>query len=321
MKILVVQIGKIGDMVITTPLFRAIHQEIPDAHIHVLLSRRGAPVVADNPHIKKIILYRKNPFRLFFLFIRLYFTRYDFLIDPKDHFSTESAIFARISRAAVKVGFNKPGAGKKVFSHPLPSQEENFSLHCAARNLLPLGFLGISTPFDIKPELFPNSILQSKMRERYVLDGAAIILLNLSTGDPCRRWKMEKWSAVAGFCIEGCFQVFLSFQPSDSAMAQEIHAKNPKVVLFRSESIREVIALMPHVRLVVTPDTSIVHIASAFNIPQVALFPRVEWNLNKFRPLSDQSIVLEPSEGAALASIRTEDVVEAMRNLLQSDAR
>jgi ADP-heptose:LPS heptosyltransferase len=68
---------------------------------------------------------------------------------------------------------------------------------------------------------------------------------------------------------------------------------------------------------VVTPDTSVVHIASAFNVPQVALFPPVEWNLHKFRPLSDRSVVLQPSEGAPLASIRTEDVIEAMENLLQ----
>ena len=140
MKILVVQIGKIGDMILTTPLFKALHQNMPGAHIHVLASRRGAPVVKGNPHLNAIVVYRKDPLRLFFLFIRIRCMRYDFLIDPKDHYSTESALLAQITRANVKVGFNKPGGN--VFSHPLPTQEENFALHAAERNLLPMKSLG-----------------------------------------------------------------------------------------------------------------------------------------------------------------------------------
>jgi heptosyltransferase III len=321
MKILVVQLGKIGDMVLTTPLFRAIHREFPEARIHVLLSRRGAPVVAENPRIEKIILYRKNPLRLISLFMRLRLARYDFLIDPKDHYSTESAILARVSRAAVKVGFNSQGRRKNVFTRSLPGQEENFFLHAVERNLLPLGFLGIPppSPSDKRPELFPSLSLLSKIRENYVLEGASIILLNLSTGDACRRWEAKKWAEVAEFCLERNFQVFLSFQPSDCALAEDIHTLLPETTLFRSDSIREVIALIPHVRLVVTPDTSIVHIASAFNIPQIALFPPVEWNLHKFKPLSDRAVVLQPPEGAAPATIRAGDVIEAMENLLQLD--
>jgi ADP-heptose:LPS heptosyltransferase len=75
-------------------------------------------------------------------------------------------------------------------------------------------------------------------------------------------------------------------------------------------------ALVPQVCLVVTPDTSVVHIASAFNVPQVALFPPVEWNLNKFRPLSDSSIVLQPKEGETIAAIPVEVVVKAIHKTL-----
>ena len=316
MKILVIQLGKIGDMVLTTPLFRALHQELPEAHIDVVASRRGAPVIADNPHIHKILLYRKNPLRMLFLFFKLRASRYDFFIDPKDHFSRESALLARMSKAAVKIGFNRPGTGKNVFSRSLPGQEENFLLHASERNLLPLRFFGVQKPQDRRPELFPNILLQSKIQDRYTMSGSSIILLNLSTGDACRRWEKEKWSAVTGFCIKKCFQVFLSFTPADSDEAKSIQRKHAEAVLFRSESIKDVIALMPYVRLVITPDTSIVHIASAFNIPQVAMFPRMEWNFNKFKPLSDHSVVLQPSECSSIADIRTEDVLEAMRNLL-----
>ena len=312
MKILVVQIGKIGDMTLTTPLFRAIQQASPQAQIHVLASHRGAPVIRGSPRVKKIVIYRKDPLGFLFFLIKMRSTRYDFLIDPKDHFSTESAIIAKMSGADVKIGFNRPG--QKVFSHSLPAQEENFVMCACARNLLPLKFLGIPDNSDIRPELFPDPLLQAKIRDRYDLKGARTILLNLSAGDAYRRWEVEKWSAVARFCLDKGFQVLLSFQPSDAALAQRVQQLQPKAFLFDSKSIREMIAIIPLIRLIVTPDTSIVHIASAFNIPQVALFPPVEWNLNKFRPLSDRSIVLQPKEGEFIASIRAQDVIKAIES-------
>jgi ADP-heptose:LPS heptosyltransferase len=75
------------------------------------------------------------------------------------------------------------------------------------------------------------------------------------------------------------------------------------------------VALAPLVNVVVTPDTSMVHIASAFNIPQIALFPSVEWNLRKFRPLSDSSIVIQPKPGEQLATIPVDDVVKALESI------
>jgi heptosyltransferase III len=315
MKILVVQIGKIGDMTLTTPLFRAINQALPQAQIHVLTSHRGSPVIRDSPRIKKNFIYRKDPLGLLFFLIKMRFTRYDFLIDPKDHFSTESAIIAKLCRADIKIGFNRPG--KKAFSYPLPAQVKNFDMHACTRNLLPLKFLGISDASDIRPELFPDPILQATIQDRYDLKNARTILLNLSAGDAGRRWEVEKWSEVAQYCLGKSFQVLLSFQPSDATLARRVQELQPKTQLFDSQSIGEMIALIPQVRLVVTPDTSIVHIASAFNVPQVALFPPVEWNLNKFKPLSDRSIVLQPKEGESIASIKAQDVIAAIESMLK----
>jgi ADP-heptose:LPS heptosyltransferase len=313
MKILVVQLGKIGDMVLTTPLFRAIKEKFPDAQIHVLASRHGAPVVANHPRLRKIFVYSKDPFRFPALLIRLFLERYDIWIDPKDHYSMEGALLARVSRAKTKAGFNKKG--KSVFSHSIAGQEECFSLHASSRNMRALKFLGITDQFDIRPELFPDAILQEATRARYSTREAKTILLNISAGDSCRYWEAQKWEAVAGFCEKKGFRVLLSFVPPDAALAQHIHARQPAVELFISSSIKDMIALMPDMRVVVSPDTSIVHIASAFNIPQIALFPASEWNLNKFRPLSDLSIVLQPGKEAAISTIPAADVVKALESL------
>jgi ADP-heptose:LPS heptosyltransferase len=313
MKILIVQIGKIGDTVLTTPLIRAIAENIPYVEIHVLLSRRGVPVVSGNPHVKKILLYRKDPLHLFATIARIRLGRYDVWVDPKDHYSTEGAVLARMSGVKKKIGFNAPG--RRVFSQALPSQEENFSKHAALRNCAPLAFLGIPTTENIRPQLFPDPRLDAAIREEYGPWDGRTALLNISAGDACRLWDIAKWSVAAQWCLRRGLRVLISFQPSDGALARQLHELQPKTRLFHSSSIREMVALAPLVNVVVTPDTSMVHIASAFNIPQIALFPSVEWNLRKFRPLSDSSIVIQPKPGEQLATIPADDVVKALESI------
>jgi ADP-heptose:LPS heptosyltransferase len=72
---------------------------------------------------------------------------------------------------------------------------------------------------------------------------------------------------------------------------------------------------MPLVNLVVTLDTSVVHIASAFDVPQIALFPDVEWNLKKFRPLSSLSVVVQPEKGEMVSTIPVERVIGEIEKL------
>jgi ADP-heptose:LPS heptosyltransferase len=315
MKILIVQIGRIGDMVLTTPMFRALANHVPGAEIHVLASPRGLPVLQGNPHVKKVIVYRKDPFSRLSIIFRLWLTRYNWLIDPKDHLSREGALLARVCRAKNKVGYN--GDGGKTYSIGISSQNENAELHAIARNLASLRPLGVSGDAGNRPDLFPDTLLQKEIRRQFPQDGAAIVLLNISAGKSIRRWTVEKWAEAAAFCLARGLRVLVSFQPSDARDAAALHALQPGVVLYRSSTINGIIALMPLVKLVVTPDTSAVHIASAFNVPQIALFPCVEWNLIKFRPLSSLSVVVQPEKEEAVSTIPAEKVVGEIEKMLE----
>lgn len=53
-KILVIRLSSIGDIVLTTPVVRALNEQIPSAEIHFLVKNNFASVVENNPHIDKI---------------------------------------------------------------------------------------------------------------------------------------------------------------------------------------------------------------------------------------------------------------------------
>src|SRR5512139_3704285 len=60
MKILVVKRDKIGDLLLTTPLLAHLKREIPSASIHVLANDYNAWVVADDPDVERVWIYRRT---------------------------------------------------------------------------------------------------------------------------------------------------------------------------------------------------------------------------------------------------------------------
>lgn len=58
MKILVVRFSSIGDVVLTTPVFRCIKNQHPDAEIHFVTKKAFVGLVSNNPNINKVWSYK-----------------------------------------------------------------------------------------------------------------------------------------------------------------------------------------------------------------------------------------------------------------------
>ncbi|HEX7411098.1 MAG TPA: glycosyltransferase family 9 protein [Bacteroidales bacterium] len=56
-KILVIRFSSIGDIILTTPVVRCLATQMPEAEIHYLTKKSFAPILANNPYIKKVIAF------------------------------------------------------------------------------------------------------------------------------------------------------------------------------------------------------------------------------------------------------------------------
>ncbi|RKY87023.1 hypothetical protein DRQ11_07240, partial [candidate division KSB1 bacterium] len=61
-KILVVKLDHIGDVVTATPVFEALKNRYPEAHVSLLLGSWSKDVVKNNPNIDELILYDSSSF-------------------------------------------------------------------------------------------------------------------------------------------------------------------------------------------------------------------------------------------------------------------
>ncbi len=59
-KILIVRFSSIGDIVLTTPVIRCMHEQIPGYEFHFLTKKKYDYLISDNPHISKLFCFEKS---------------------------------------------------------------------------------------------------------------------------------------------------------------------------------------------------------------------------------------------------------------------
>jgi ADP-heptose:LPS heptosyltransferase len=149
----------------------------------------------------------------------------------------------------------------------------------------------------------------------YSLTHRSFVICNLSAGSPNRYWTPQNWILVVRFLLTRNHFIILTSMPSDKELAHMIRtATSDAVCIFPSRSIHDVVALIASAHLVITPDTSAVHIASAFDVPCIALFHSVWWNRYKFAPRSLHSwIVQSPSPSESVQDVRLDHVTDCIK--------
>jgi ADP-heptose:LPS heptosyltransferase len=308
MKIMVVQLNRIGDLILITPLLKILREKYPGGEIHFIAGRKNHDVALNHPLIDKTLLYRKDPLSIIKLFFQLRFNRYDIWIDPRDHESSEGTLLARVARAKIKIGFNS--SGSKTFSHQMKSDSELSGLHYTTRVLTALEHLDITTG-DNKPVLYITADSEHYL-DRY-LDEKNInkyYCLNISANGPDRYWQTKKWIDFINSIDKKEHEIVLISLPEDLNSAKEIKQSCGHVHNFGSRSIIDIFSLVNRSELVITVDTSIVHIASAFNKPILALYVNLQNFYSQYLPLSENyRVVVSPEEGDPISEIRVEDAV------------
>lgn len=309
-KFLIMQLGRFGDLILFTPVFRLIKEKFPNLDLHLLAGRKNYEVVVGNPYIDRIIKFDKSPTKLLNTIFQIRKDKYKYWIDPRDHFSKESRILAQIARAENKIGFNEPNM-KPVFNYNL--NKINKIIHHSLIGINALSHIGIDLPEKpIRPELFFLENEKFSIQTNNILQNFNnYILLNLSASGEHKMWQIENWLELIKQTKIYEKPLVINFMESESSPAKLIQDKFKDVLLHQPKNIRDVLAIVNNSDLVITPDTSIVHIASSFNKKIFALYSGLDDFYAKFHPTSDNYAIVRAKKGdKGIHSISISDAVE-----------
>lgn len=280
-RILVIKRGALGDVILVAPSLRMIRRKFPHAHVSVLVDSRFAPVISNCPYVDEIIPLdpeKMNSWRaLARLAKRLRRENYDISIDFQNTKRTHFLAF--LAGIPGRYGFRR-GIFGRLLNHPdlTFSKPETPVRH----QFRVLSKLGISS-LDETLELWPDPALENQAREWLKEKGISeeAKRVGLAVGSSARwatkRWPLRNFHALAKRLHTelGCHVILLgSLQDRD--LLKEIPETDLKgnalLSVVGETSLKELIALVKQLDLVVTGDTAPLHIAGALGVRSVALF-------------------------------------------------
>lgn len=317
MKVLFIQLGRIGDMILCTPAIHAIKEKYPDAEIDVLAGRHNTSIIENDPAISKVITYNKEPHKFAKTLFDVRKSKYDYLIDPKDHHSTESSLIARIARADIKIGLNTDNSN--VYDLSIPYEADNKSLHYVEKCFRPLNELGIGMPVDIPlPVLYSVPESDEYVKKFIGLESRQKAVFNISASSERKMWHDELWIELFNSIYTNDMAIYLIYIPGHKDHADKILKACPFIQEFHSRSIADAVSLVKYSDFVITPDTSFVHISAAFDKPLLALYSGIDDFFVKFKPLNSRSAIIRADKGdPGIRSIKPEEVQDAWKKLLR----
>lgn len=306
--ILIIQIGKLGDMVLTTPLFYELNRNFPGYNIYVLASGKNFEIPERINFIKRTFIYKKNIFSVLALLFKLRKIKFDYVIDTKQEYSKTVESFLKKLKYKTSIGYN---TDRKLFEISLNDYKKGN--HAVEINTAPLYYLKA----DFTPE-FKTPVLDSYIKEKTTIKKIDI-LINVSPGLPSREWEVENWKKLIEYLQDYTSNIRVMYDRNNELTADYLNNQLRKKVSVKRYSLIKKIKEIYHSRFVISPDTAIIHIASAFNTPVIGLYNNVEWNLERFKPLSDKNSVLISQDAESINSITPEQVLEAYKKLTKPD--
>ncbi|HVD99630.1 MAG TPA: glycosyltransferase family 9 protein [Cytophagaceae bacterium] len=292
-KILILRFSSIGDIVLTTPVVRAVKQQIPNAEVHYCTKAGFAAILESNPYIDKV---HKLEGKLGTLIATLKKEKFDFVLDLHTNLRT-SVIKFRLgvkSKSFDKLNFEK-WLLVNLKINRLPNK------HIVDRYLEAASPLGVKADekgldyFIPEKDQIALSVLPEAFRQGYVafVIGAQHFTKRLPEEkilELCRRIPFPillmggKEDAERGAALEGMLRT----------EGRAVYNSCGKFKLNQSAS------LVQQARLVFSHDTGLMHIASAFGkeiysiwgntIPGFGMYPYK----TKFQVLENNNLSCRP---------------------------
>jgi heptosyltransferase II len=270
--ILIVRFSAIGDILLTTPLIRALRARHPDAVISMLTKRQYSPLVSENPHLDEIIgITRKDSlFRIGTLIRRANYThRLDLHGNLRTLVLKELApghwySFSQRRVARYFLIHNK----RNIYREDTPVAERYFE---AAEDLDVL-------PDGGPPEFYLSAEAQERggtwLSHAGIGHGRPFVAIAPGATHETKRWPVDHWVKLARLIIGTGADIVVLGGPDDSAIAGEIVARSGGRAASAAGllGLQQTGAVLKQAAALISGDTGVMHMATALNVPVVALF-------------------------------------------------
>ncbi len=307
-RILLIKPSALGDVVHTIPVLVKLRARYPRARIDWLITPENAEIVRCHPALSNVVLFARRDFSkrgrrwrallaFFDLLKQIRRAKYDLVIDM--HGQVRSALFALISGARVRIGFDRPirrsltvsaehdlrnvpshgwrGAREGswiAYTHRIPIP--TLDVHAIDRYLWVAPLLGLDDdPPDLTIHLSSDTVrnVERLLKEHGVHADVPLVVLVPGTIWETKHWTIEGFAGVARTFLSDGFAVALAGTERDQQRCRQIAAAAPGVCdLSGKTTPAELAALIRRAEVAVTNDSGSMHVAASLRKPMVSVF-------------------------------------------------
>jgi heptosyltransferase-1 len=284
-RILIIRLSAIGDVVVTTPVSRALREAMPDAYLAWVVEKKSAEMLAGNPYLDEVFVWDRPKGGLSWGSLKeirrqLRPQRFDWAIDCQGNL--RSALVARLSGARKTVGNRgaKEGAAL-LYQVKVPRSTADLSSRQRCLDLLrPLGIKSRDRRMVVAVSEQERAAAREVLEGEGVKVGDAYACLVPATTWPQKHWFAASWSGLADLVRRrlGLAPVLMG-GPADLPMMEQIRqgAAGGCAVAAGKTSLKAAAAVLEGARLTVAVDTALMHASVAVGTPTVGVCGASWW--------------------------------------------
>ena len=263
MKILVIRFSSIGDIVLTTPIVRALKTQLPACEIHFITKKAFAGILEHNPNIDHLFTIEKS---ISEVLSSLKAEKYDYVIDLHRNTRTLSL---KLKLGRPSFSFPKLNLSKWLlvnFKYQSMPQ-----LHVVDRYFKAVEKLGVKN--DLQPcDFFIQTTDEVNVEISIGLVPKSYISIAIGAQFATKRMPFNKLEEI----IQAVdFPVVLIGGPTDKKLAEMLVERFPLKKLINAcgaYNLAQSASIVQQSAVLLSNDTGMMHIASCFEIPTVSVW-------------------------------------------------
>lgn len=320
------QHDQLGDLLVSSPAFRALRERFPKAHISLLVREYTAEAVLNNQYLDEIIVYYKVGYnwtlRRILQFLKKLRAGYDLtvVLNTVSH-SFTSDLLAHLSGARYVLGSEHqvfPGCHRNFFYNLIAPYWKG-PRHQTERNLDILRYLGIDT--TDKREVLTLTAEETDWARKYLNDlgmnsKEAAVGIHPGAGKRENRWDVGNFVQVAHHLhYKHGAEILVMWGPKEEEIGQRmLRELTFKPIVVKGLNLRELAAVISQLDLLLCNDTGVMHLAAAVGTPLVAIFGPTD--PGDWKPIGEGFVALR-GEDKRCDSVGVEDVIREVDKLLK----
>ena len=306
MKILIIRLGSLGDVVLTTPVLEILGKTYPEAELHYLVKKEFSQILEGNPHLKRIIPFEnkgehKGLRGLLKIIEELKEQRYTHVLDL--HANLRSRIISGLLWGTQSLRYNKQAIKRRLLLRKFKVNTKH-TVEAYQDALLPLGISAKPGSPRIYCSNEEIETADKYLIEKGIQEGATIIGISPGAKWPTKMWPEDHFTELGEKIVSDLGANILVVGGADERELSERIAEkigDHCVSIAGKTNIRESAALISRCNLFITNDSGPMHMATAVEVPVVAIFGPTVRGFG-FSPLG-KSVVIEKKLGCRPCSL------------------